>query len=860
MKNKWYRSNLTKGILIAAEHVFVALIVAAVLCVASYPSYVEEMLKGRTSKDYEHSLALENSMMSCSEEALYGISAREMLETDGKLDLDKLVDIAEFYYDSTLSGENNSGLAYRLGDLLNWDVEWFYGYDDYMAGYDVNDFVSEATVVCEREDGTYQYYQYRDFEDLVQQEKLKVGGFYRSDSTLLEYISELGMQNGVYLPIRDEDGKELFVNCWTYQAGTLKEEMKPVGAESILDIVNNNEQWNGHLSEAYNMLFHTTEALQEEYRIYLEAESTFAEGETNFQFIYADKDTGKVYTNCKKYEGYENLNKSLEEIKDVGAFAIVGSTLGEFESNLDRADAASWEHRVDCVRPEGGNILFAAAVDTAYPIQDQFYTDSQMYSSCGALVRPLVVFGAIALVLFMAGLVWLTIIAGRNDVDDDLHLARLDHWKTEISAIVVTGVVLALLMGAFVIAKEGALANRYMYSQRDAYTEVVVFSAAAAAVCVAAFACFLTGYLSLVRRIKARTLWKDSLLRQFVVFVKCLFNHLRETWKTLVLFGSFVIINWILWTLFYNSSWAIFLIILFFVEVAAAAWMFLYAVGKEKIKTGIQKIAEGDLEYKISTEKMIPSHKEIAEKINAIGGGLDAAVEKSMRSERMKTDLITNVSHDIKTPLTSIINYVDLLKKENFEDPKIQRYLEILEQKSQRLKILTEDVVEASKVSSGNISLECMKINFVEMIQQTSGEFEEKFKKRNLKEILTLPEQDVVIYVDGRRTWRVLENIYNNAAKYAMEGSRIYADLKIENDQAVFALKNISEQPLNISADELTERFIRGDISRSTEGSGLGLSIAKSLTKLQGGTFDIYLDGDLFKVTMKFPLIEDVAK
>ena len=227
-----------------------------------------------------------------------------------------------------------------------------------------------------------------------------------------------------------------------------------------------------------------------------------------------------------------------------------------------------------------------------------------------------------------------------------------------------------------------------------------------------------------------------------------------------------------------------------------------------------------------------------------------------MKSERLKTDLITNVSHDIKTPLTSIINYVNLLKQENFEDPKIQRYIEVLEEKSLRLKTLTEDVVEASKVSSGNISLEFMNINMVEMIQQTSGEFEEKFQARNLTEIMNLPEE-AIVRVDGRRMWRVLENIYNNAAKYAMEGTRIYADLQTLDGKVIFSLKNISEQPLNISsADELTERFIRGDLSRSTEGSGLGLSIAKTLTTMMGGTFDLYLDGDLFKVVIIFDKID----
>lgn len=242
----------------------------------------------------------------------------------------------------------------------------------------------------------------------------------------------------------------------------------------------------------------------------------------------------------------------------------------------------------------------------------------------------------------------------------------------------------------------------------------------------------------------------------------------------------------------------------------------------------------------------------MAENLNNIGNGLQMAVEKSIRDERLKTDLITNVSHDIKTPLTSIINYVDLLKRENFEDPKVKGYLDILEMKAQRLKTLTEDVVEASKVSSGNITLEYMDVDLVEMLNQTIGEFSEKMEAKQLTVIASLPEGPAVIHVDGRRMWRVLENIFNNAAKYAMPGTRVYADLKVEEKKIWFSLKNVSEQPLNFSSDELTERFIRGDVSRSTEGSGLGLSIAKSLTQMQGGKFDLYLDGDLFKVTIEF--------
>lgn len=205
-------------------------------------------------------------------------------------------------------------------------------------------------------------------------------------------------------------------------------------------------------------------------------------------------------------------------------------------------------------------------------------------------------------------------------------------------------------------------------------------------------------------------------------------------------------------------------------DVAAFIYVVSQAAGRKQIVKGIHRIAEGQVDYKIPLKGLKGEQKNIAESINRIGDGLDAAVEAGMKNERLKTDLITNVSHDIKTPLTSIINYIDLMKRENIQDPKIQSYLEVLEAKAQRLKTLTEDVVEASKVSSGNVVLNCMKLNLTEMIQQTSGEFVEKFEKRDLKEILNPAGRAGICLGDGRRTWRILENIYNNAAKYALEG------------------------------------------------------------------------------------------
>lgn len=844
MKNKWYRSKPVKAAWVVAEHIFVTLIVASVFCVFAYPAFAEEMFLGRGSNRYEDSYVFEESLQSYSTQAINGICLKELMETDGEYDPDKIIDIQEYWDSNTVSGKNTSGLAYHLSDLLEWDMDgaWYENEGDHI-------------IVCEREDGTYQYYKYAEFVSLIEDGKYKLNGYLGEGEDLFSYLDEMGDTGENFLQIQNAKGKTLFINCWKYDGTYFANQYKPVGADSLLDIVNNDERWNGRLQDACDMIYNVVNNFCDNEYYYWESKENIKEGDTNFRFVYINKDTKKVYSNCEEYTKFKNADQYVEEIKNLGGYVVVEPLLNGFESSIPDADATSWRNNIKYSGNSEDDFLFAAGVDTEYPIQDNFYKGKQNYDTYGPMVKGLVIAGIVSVVLWIIGLVWLTIVAGKNPSDEERTLNRFDRWKTEIAAVLTAGLCITFLACGCVLFADNVRVgyDEYMrYNNDGGYTLMI---AASVGLVVVGFAFFLIGYLSLVRRIKAKTLWKDSILRSIVKLIGYVFDHIHGIWKTLLVFAFFVGMHWlaVMFAVSYYSELCV--ILLFVVEALAAVYLVIYAIGKEKIKLGICKIAEGEVDYKISTEKMLPDHKKIAEIVNAIGSGLDAAVEKSMKSERLKTDLITNVSHDIKTPLTSIINYVDLLKKENFQDPKVQRYIEVLEQKAQRLKVLTEDVVEASKVSSGNVTLEYMRINFVEMIQQTSGEFEEKFKKRSLQEILRLPDEEVVIRVDGRRTWRILENIYNNAAKYAMEGSRVYADLKVVDGRAVFELKNISEQPLNISADELTERFIRGDISRSTEGSGLGLSIARSLTEMQGGRFELYLDGDLFKVTVEFRVV-----
>lgn len=280
-------------------------------------------------------------------------------------------------------------------------------------------------------------------------------------------------------------------------------------------------------------------------------------------------------------------------------------------------------------------------------------------------------------------------------------------------------------------------------------------------------------------------------------------------------------------------------------------------VTRQNIIRAMRRIIQGDFAYVLPEQETSDAlSRELTGMVNQIGGVLERMVDENVRNERMKTELIANVSHDLKTPLTSIINYVDILQGEDLKEEEVQRYLQILEQKALRLKVLMEDLIEASKASSGAIELQMNSIDFRELLYQAGGEFAERFAAAKLEMVTELPENPVYFEGDGRRVFRILENLYGNVAKYAMQNTRVYITLAKEEGQACFTMKNISSQKLNITPEELTERFVRGDHARTTEGSGLGLSIAKSLTELMGGEFTILVDGDLFCSIVRFPLMD----
>ena len=378
---------------------------------------------------------------------------------------------------------------------------------------------------------------------------------------------------------------------------------------------------------------------------------------------------------------------------------------------------------------------------------------------------------------------------------------------------------------------------------------------------------FLLVSMSTAVRVKTRTFFSSMLVVRLLRWigrgVGLLLKNLPSLWRLLLLLGGYALLSCICILGFlppivfgYSSgSWETLLLLVWLAASGAlVVWLCRASLGFTRLRHGARALAEGDLSHQVDPRGMIRTEKALAADLNRIGEGLSRAVEARMKSERMKTDLITNVSHDLKTPLTSIVNYVELLKKEDLHNGTAEGYVAVLDRQAQRLKKLTEDVVEASKASSGALHVQLAPVDAAELLRQCAAEYGDRFAAAQLTPVLHLPERPLVVLADGRLLWRVFDNLLGNAVKYALPGTRVYLDAAAGTDCATLTLRNISREPLDMRGEELMERFVRGDASRHAEGSGLGLSIASSLVQLQHGTLTILPDGDLFRAEIRLPL------
>ena len=501
-----------------------------------------------------------------------------------------------------------------------------------------------------------------------------------------------------------------------------------------------------------------------------------------------------------------------------------------------------------------GYTPYDAADDDVRDVEIHAYVNSVTYTSYSYLetkgihlmfsVRYLVYpVGIICFFLILASFIALMCVAGKKPGSETVTLGPLGNFPFDVLLLI------SLIAG---------LAAIFIVDSVSGFLEAIF----AALVVMVALNGFLGLCVSFAARVKLKVLVKGSLTYKIIKLIgkgiKLLFKAVLSipvVWQVVVAMAGITFIELIVIAAS-NVDTDVIAIGWFFEKIILCPIIFYIALMLKKLKTSGEKMAQGDINYRTSTKGLFGDFKKHAVNLNSVADSVTIAVEDRLKSERMKTELITNVSHDIKTPLTSIINYASLIGNAKPDDPKLNEYSEVIVRQSEKLKRLIEDLVEASKASSGNLEIVPAPLDCCTFISQTAGEYKERLDGCDLTLVTTTPDESVMIMADGRRMMRIYDNLMNNICKYSQPGTRVYLSLETFNGKAVTTFKNTSSAELNISPDELVERFVRGDQSRNTEGNGLGLSIAKSMTELQGGTFDIAIDGDLFKVTLSFPVIE----
>lgn len=559
----------------------------------------------------------------------------------------------------------------------------------------------------------------------------------------------------------------------------------------------------------------------------------------NFKYLIVDNENAVAYTNVE----HTMNTDTIEEIKE----RLANNTI-YWNYEKDNVNTSIEKLKIEEIRyksiykriNETGDYSVYTSLENDLTYYDQYRTNKIIFDMAKILYKPALYLLPISIVAVLVLIIMNCFLIGLRNEKGEVILNSFDRTPLLVALILLF--ILSMIGCGFLIALSS-----------DNLTLILMGTAIGAAIVYISFVFFLETF---IKRIKAKTLFRNTITYRIIRWIKNLVTSMTKnanmTVKLILITIVFGIVNIIGFGTADNIGVILLIAVWGYAFIKIHQWLVRYA----EIKNAIKQIYMGNTEVHLDENRYKGSLRDVAVQVNDIAGGLSNAIQEKLKSERLKTELITNVSHDIKTPLTSIINYVDLLKKEELPNEQAREYLTILDNKSQRLKRLTEDLVEASKASSGNIKLNIEKLNVNELLKQISGEFEDKFKARNLEEVMSLPEKSVYINADSRYMYRVLENMYSNISKYAMENTRVYIDVIPNNNKITIQMKNISKEKLNISTDELMQRFVRGDSARNTEGSGLGLSIATSLTTLQGGTFNIYLDGDLFKVIIEFDQIK----
>ena len=568
----------------------------------------------------------------------------------------------------------------------------------------------------------------------------------------------------------------------------------------------------------------------------------YDEVESFIKYIIIDNETNEIYTNIQSKDFIEETKHFSEK---------------EFYWNYENDTIQT---NIEKINQDNIKYLYLPSNGMSTLSNYNIYTyldlDALQYSSNYAirtalfsvfernlnLAEVLIPVSIVIFVIIISYLIWAI---GHNKQSEGITLNSIDKIPYEI-LITIFGIILlsiCVIIAQVILMYANISTNLLLSTLFLAY--------------VGSYICLAIVTVSTIKRIKARKFWHSFLIYKIYKKIKTAIKNRTskvldksDSQKKIIIgYIAFIFVSSILGLTFFTGI--SFLLLL-------ALWMWVlyklleYNKKLNQIKSALREIYNGNNNVHLNTDELKGILKELATYVNDVSNGFSNAVQESLKSERLRTELITNVSHDIKTPLTSIINYVDLIKQENIEDEKVNEYIKVLDQKSQRLKKLIDDLVEASKASSGNVKLNIEEINLDELLKQVIGEFEDRFDEKKLTVDLNLPRENVKILADNRYMYRIIENLFSNISKYSMENTRVYIDLINTGYMIKLEIKNVSKEKLNISADELMQRFVRGDKSRYTEGSGLGLSIAESLAGLQNIKFKIEIDGDLFKAILQW--------
>lgn len=625
------------------------------------------------------------------------------------------------------------------------------------------------------------------------------------------------------------------------EAQTL-ETVLPISGSRLADYSELSANPGTALLEYYQYLCETSRDVASRYQAYLTAQEDPQglynnEAPSNVQYYVENTSTRQRYTNMgvKSYSAAQRMVQNDEELE----FLYVGerkfNIMAANSEYVMNEEASRWFIDTNFLG-SGERVLLA--VNVSYPIGDEIQEAYLAYEQREPVLLGSIVGAAGSGILLVLLLALLTAAAGRQEKGGAALLSGFDRIPTEIAA----GLCLIVGVSWYLLVTE--VAAGYLF-------RLLSFRGQLLLTAVTEYGVILFGFLSFVRRHKAGTLWSNSVCYAVLLGCRQAYSARKNSQRLVIGYVAFFALN-IFFVGFFGLPGAVMALVL---DMAVLLYLMRDEVGKQNVREGLYQISQGKLDYRIDTKAMTGESLEMSLAVNEMGEGLQKAVDSMVKNERLKAELITNVSHDIKTPLTSIINYVDLLKREELQNERAREYIRVLDQKSQRLKQLTEDLIEASKISSGNVELHMTELNLGQMLRQAYGECSERLEESRLEMEISMEKEPVVIRADGRQLWRVFENLFGNMAKYAMPGTKARLEMKRGQEGVEILFRNICRQKLQMSADELQERFVRGDLSRSTEGTGLGLSIAKSLTELMGGRFQISLEDDSFQAALWFPYI-----